>query len=92
MTKIGRLSKSKELSDIIKVEILSLLVTSFLRHLMQKVTQYSKIWRYDYNQSKSGVVVLWCLENHEYNIIKLKIARHWELDGNVVMNSMSTKM
>ena len=30
---------------------------SFLRYLMQKVTQYSKIWRYDYNQSKSGVVV-----------------------------------
>ena len=39
---------------------------SFLRHLMPKVTQYSKIWRYDYNQSKSGVVVL---GNHEYNII-----------------------
>ena len=33
------------------------LFPSFLRHLMQEVTQCSKIWRYDYNQSKSGVVV-----------------------------------
>ena len=24
-------------------------IPSFLRHLMQEVTQYSKIWRYDYN-------------------------------------------
>ena len=33
------------------------LFPSFLRHLMQKVAQYSKIWRYDDDQSKSSVVV-----------------------------------
>ena len=36
------------------------LFPSFLRHLMHEVTQYSEIWRYDYNQSKA---VLWCLRN-----------------------------
>ena len=30
-------------------------------------------------------MVLWCLGNHEYNIInREKQTRHWELDGNVV--------
>ena len=33
------------------------LFPSFLWDLVQKVTQYSKIWQYYYNQSKSGVVV-----------------------------------
>ena len=64
-----------------KVEILSLLVTSFLRHLMQEVTQYSKIWRYDYNQSKSGVEVFG-ESRVQHN--REKRARHWEIDGNVV--------
>ena len=49
----------------VDMTLLSLFL-SFLRHLMQEVTQYSKIWRYDYNQSKSGV---WCLGNHEHNTI-----------------------
>ena len=48
---------------------------------MQKVTQYSKIWRYDYNQSKSGVVVFGESRVHYY---REKQTRHWELDGNVV--------
>ena len=56
------------------------LFPSFLRHLMQ-VTQYSKIWRYDYNQSKSGVVVF---EESRVQHYRKKQARHWELDGNVV--------
>ena len=54
------------------------LFPSCLRHLMQKVTQYSKIWRYDYNQSKNGVVVSRVQHYRE------KLTRHWELDGNVV--------
>ena len=33
------------------------LFPSFLRHLIHEVTQYSKFWRYYYDQSKSGVVV-----------------------------------
>ena len=34
------------------------LFPSFLQLFMQElVTQYSKIWRYEYNQSRSGVVV-----------------------------------
>ena len=44
------------------------LFPSFLGHLMHEETQYSKIWRYDYNQSKSGVVVLgesWVQHNCE---------------------------
>ena len=48
---------------------------------MQKVTQYSKIWRYDYNQSKSGVVVFGESRVQHY---REKLIRHWELDGNVV--------
>ena len=58
------------------------LLPSFLRHLMHQVTQYSKIWRYDYNQSKSGVVVFG--ESRVLNY-REKQARHWELDGNVVI-------
>ena len=57
------------------------LFPSFLRHLIQEVTQYSKIWRYDYNQSKSGVVVFMESRVQHY---REKQARHWELDGNVV--------
>ena len=52
----------------------------FLWHLMHEVTQYSKIWRYDYNQSKSGVVVL---GGSRVQLYREKQARHWELDGNV---------
>ena len=55
------------------------LFPSFLRHLMQ-VTQYSKICRYDYNQSKSGVVVFGESRVQHY---REKLTRHWELDGNV---------
>ena len=47
---------------------------------MQKVTQYSKIWRYDYNQSKSDVVMFGESRVH----YREKLTRHWELDGNVV--------
>ena len=57
------------------------LFPSFLWHLMQEVTQYSKIWRYDYNQSKSGVVVFGEPRAQHY---REKQTRHWELDGNVV--------
>ena len=48
---------------------------------MQEVTQYSKIWRYDYNQSKSGVMVFGESRVQHY---REKQTRHWELDGNVV--------
>ena len=48
---------------------------------MQKVTQYPKIWRYDYNQFKSGVVVFGESRVQHY---REKLTRHWELDGNVV--------
>ena len=57
------------------------LFPSFLQHWMQEVTQYSKIWRYDYNQSKSGVVVFGESRLQHY---REKQTRHWELDGNVV--------
>ena len=57
------------------------LFPSFLRHLMHEVTQYSKIWRYDYNQSKSGVVVFGESRVQHY---REKQGRHFELDGNVV--------
>ena len=40
-----------------------------------------KIWRYDHNQSKSGVVVFG--ESRVQHYLE-KQARHWELDGNVV--------
>ena len=42
------------------------LFPSFLRHLMQEVTQYSKFGDMIIISPK---VVLWCLWNHEYNII-----------------------
>ena len=57
------------------------LFPSFLRHLMLEVTQYSKILRYDYSQSKSDVVVFGESRIQHY---REKQARHWELDGNVV--------
>ena len=61
------------------MRLLSLL-PSFLQHLMHKVTQFSKIWRYDYIQSKTSVVEFW--ESRVQH--REKQARHWELDGNVV--------
>ena len=48
---------------------------------MHEMAQNSKIWRYDYNQSKSGVVVFGESRVQHY---REKQARHWELDGNVV--------
>ena len=48
---------------------------------MQEVTQYLKIWRYEYNQSKSGIVVFGESRVQHY---REKQTRHWELDGNVV--------
>ena len=48
---------------------------------MQEVTQCLKIWRYDYNQSKSGIVVFGESRVQHY---REKQTRHWELDGNVV--------
>ena len=58
------------------------LFPSFLRHLMQKVTQsIFENLGYDYNQSKSGVVVFGESRVQHY---REKLTRHWELDGNVV--------
>ena len=48
---------------------------------MQEVTQYSKIGRYDYNQSKSDVVVFG--ESRVQHYCE-KQARHQKLDGSVV--------
>ena len=45
------------------------LFSSFLRHLMQKVTQYSKIRKFGDMIIINPKVVLWCLGNHEHNII-----------------------
>ena len=55
------------------------LFPSFLWHLVHEVTQYPKVWRYDYNQSKSGVVVFGESQIQHY---REKQARH--IDGNVV--------
>ena len=60
---------------------------SFMRHLMQDVTQYSNIWRYDYNPK----VVLWCLVNHEYNIIVKNKPDIGKWMAMLLLNSMSTK-
>ena len=57
------------------------LFPSFLRHLMHELTQYSKIWRYDHNQSKIGDVVFGELRVQHY---REEQVRHRELDGNVV--------
>ena len=39
-----------------------------------RLTQYSKIWQYDYNQSKSGVVVLGASRVQHYREKQAKAA------------------
>ena len=82
-------SKYKKVIDNLRIGSLTFvddmtllsLFPSFLRDLMHEVTQYSKIWQHDYNQSKSSVVVL---GGSRVQLYREKQARHWELDGNVV--------
>ena len=65
------------------------LSASLLWHLMHEVTQYSKIWQYDYNQSKSGVVMFGELRVQHYCENKPDTGS-WI--ATLLLNSMSTKI
>ena len=60
---------------------ITLLHPSFLQALMKICYNYSLLWRYDFNNSKSGVVVYGEAKSVQFNEMK---ERSWLLGDNTV--------